>query len=92
MLRFVWHRGKADANLRKHGVSFDEAATVFGDPLSITIPDPGHSLGEARWLLLGQSAPGRLLVVAHVERADEIRIISARAASRRERETYEEDQ
>jgi uncharacterized DUF497 family protein len=92
MLRFLWDRDKAATNLRKHGVAFDEAATAFGDPLSITIPDPEHSVGEQRWLLLGQSAAGRLLVVAHTEHRDEIRIISARPATRRERQDYEEDQ
>jgi len=92
MLRFVWDREKAAANLRKHAVSFDDAATAFGDPLSITITDPEHSVGEERWLLLGQSATGRLLVVAHTEHRDEIRIISARPATRRERQNYEEDQ
>jgi len=91
MLRFVWDREKAAENARKHGVSFNEAATAFGDPLSITITDPGHSIGEERLLLVGQSAGGRLLVVAHLEHVDEIRIISARAATRRERQTYEED-
>ena len=92
MLRFVWDREKAAANVRKHGVSFDEAATAFGDPLSIAVTDPEHSVGEERWLLLGQSATGRLLVVAHTEHRDEIRIISARPATRRERQNYEEDQ
>ncbi len=92
MLRFVWDRDKAAANLRKHGVAFDEAATTFGDPLSLTVPDPEHSVGEQRWLLVGESVTGRLLVVAHAERGDEIRIISARLATRGERETYEEDQ
>ena len=90
MLRFVWDRTKADANLRKHGVAFDEAATAFGDPLSLTIPDAEHSVAEERWLLLGESVAGRLVVVAHTERGDEIRLISARPATRRERETYEE--
>jgi uncharacterized DUF497 family protein len=90
MLRFVWDRDKAAANLRKHGVAFDEAAAAFGDPLSITIADPEHSAGEERWLLLGQSAAGRLLVVAHTEHGDEIRIITARPATRRERQNYEE--
>ena len=84
MLRFVWDRQKATANMRKHGVDFHEAATAFGDLLSITVPDPDHSTAEERWLLLGQSSTGR--------RGDEIRIISARPASRRERQTYEEDQ
>jgi uncharacterized DUF497 family protein len=92
MLRFVWDREKATANLRKHAVDFHEGATAFGDLLSITIPDPEHSIGEERWLLLGQSAAGRLLVVAHTERGDEIRIISARPATRGERQTYEENQ
>ena len=90
MLRFVWDRDKAAANLRKHGVAFDEAAAAFGDPLSTTIADPEHSAGEERWLLLGQSAVGRLLVVAHTEHGDEIRIITARPATRRERQNYEE--
>ncbi|TME54033.1 MAG: BrnT family toxin [Chloroflexi bacterium] len=82
-MRFVWDRDKAAANLRKHGVDFHEAATAFGDPLSITIPDPQHSIGEERWLLVGQSVAGRLVVVAHTERGDEIRIINARPATRR---------
>ena len=92
MLQFIWDRDKAAANLRKHGVDFEEAATAFGDPLSITIPDPDHSAGEERWLLVGYSSAGRLLVVAHTERGDEIRLINARSATRRERETYEEEQ
>jgi uncharacterized protein len=92
MLRFVWDRDKAAANLRKHGVDFHEAAAAFGDPLSITITDPQHSIGEERWLLIGWSVAGRLVVVAHTERGDEIRIINARPATRRERQTYEEDQ
>jgi uncharacterized DUF497 family protein len=92
VLQFTWDRAKAAANLRKHGVDFEEAATAFGDPLSITIPDPDHSAGEERWLLVGQSNAGRLLVVAHTERGDEIRLINARPATRRERDTYEEEQ
>ena len=91
MLQFVWDREKAAANLRKHGVDFEEAATAFGDPLSITIPDPDHSTGEERWLLIGEGRAGRLLVVAHTERRDEIRLITARPATRRERQTYEEE-
>jgi uncharacterized protein len=72
-------------------VSFEEAATAFGDPLSLTIPDPEHSQAEDRFVLLGQSARQRLLVVVHVERAaDEYRIISARTATRTERRQYEE--
>jgi len=92
MLQFIWDREKAAANLRKHGVDFEDAATAFGDPLSITIPDPDHSAGEERWLLVGESRAGRVLVVAHTERGDEIRLITARPATRRERQTYEEDQ
>ena len=91
MLQFVWDREKAAANLRKHGVDFEEAATAFGDPLSITIPDPDHSAGEERWLLIGEGRAGRLLVVAHTERGDEIRLITARPATRRERQTYDEE-
>ncbi len=87
----MWDRAKAAANLRKHGVDFAEAATAFGDPLSITIPDPDHSVGEERWILIGQSSAGRLLVVAHTQRRDEIRLITTRLATRRERETYEQE-
>jgi hypothetical protein len=74
----------------KHGVSFEEATTVFGDPLSLTIPDPAHSQIEDRFIILGRSHRHRLLVVVHTERGDNIRIISARPASRRERKHYEE--
>ncbi len=89
-LRFRWDSRKASENVRKHRVSFDEATTVFDDPLSIAIPDPDHSVGEQRFLLLGVSNRGRLLVVAHSERDDSIRIINARRADRQERRTYEE--
>ena len=89
-LRFTWDRRKAAANLSKHGVSFPEAASAFGDPLSITIPDPDHSLDEEHFILIGRSIRQHLVVVAHVERGDTIRIISARTASRRERRFYEE--
>ena len=89
-LRFTWDPAKAAANLRKHGVSFMEASTAFADPLSITIPDPDHSVGEERFVLIGLSDRQHFVVVAHVERRDLIRIISARPASRRERKTYEE--
>jgi hypothetical protein len=88
---FRWNGDKARMNLRAHGVSFEEAATVFSDPLSVTIPDPDHSIGEARHITLGKSASEVLLVVVHSEREDNIRIISARRATRRERVTYEED-
>ena len=90
-LQFTWDPKKAAANLRKHRVGFPEAATAFADPLSITIPDPDHSVGEARFVLIGQSDRHRRVVVAHVERGDLIRIISARLASRHERKTYEEE-
>jgi uncharacterized DUF497 family protein len=89
-LRFVWSPRKAPANERKHGVGFPEATTVFDDDLSVAIPDPDHSEGEARYLLLGMSSRHRLLVVAHVEQRESIRIISARAANKRERRDYEE--
>ena len=89
MLTFEWDADKAGSNLAKHGVSFEEAATVFGDPLSITIPDPAHSQTEMRFIILGRSHLERLLVVIHTERGDNIRIISARHASRRERNDYE---
>ena len=89
-LRFAWDPRKASANLQKHGVSFWDAATAFEDPVSITIPDPRHSETEERFVLIGLSRKQHLVVVAHVERGDIIRIISARIASRTERLTYEE--
>ena len=89
-LTFEWDKKKAAANFRKHGVSFEEAATAFGDRLSVTIADPDHSRGEDRFILVGLSASGRLLVVAHAERLDTIRIISARLATRGEKVNYEE--
>jgi len=90
-LRFTWDPLKASANERKHRTTFGEATTVFDDPLSVTIADPDHSNGEERFLLLGHSKPGHLLVVAHCERGRAIRIISARTANRRERRVYEEE-
>lgn len=89
-LSFEWDEQKARVNVAKHGVSFEEASTVFGDPLSLTIPDPAHSQTEDRFVVLGQSHRRRLLVVVHTGRGDNIRIISARPASRRERKNYEE--
>jgi uncharacterized DUF497 family protein len=90
-LRFTWSPRKAASNRRKHGVSFEEAATAFGDPLSITITDPDHSKDEARFILIGMSVNRRSLVVVHVERAeDEYQLISARLATRHERARYEE--
>ena len=90
-LRFTWDPAKASANLRRHGVSFIEASTAFADTLSITIPDPDHSVSEERFVLVGHSDRDRLLIVAHVERGDLIRIINARLATRHERNTYEEE-
>jgi uncharacterized DUF497 family protein len=89
-LNFEWDEHKAKSNLAKHAVSFEEASTVFGDPLSLTISDPAHSQSENRFIILGQSHRQRLLVVVHTDRGDNIRIISARQASRRERKNYEE--
>jgi len=87
---FEWDPVKAEANIRKHGVTFDEASTVFGDPLNLLIRDPDHSLGEERYLLLGMSNRRKLLVVAFVERPPRTRLISARQATRQERRRYEE--
>ena len=87
---FDWNPEKEVRNRRKHGVSFREAATVFGDPLSITFPDPDHSKEEERHVTIGMSQQGRILVVAHTEEGDTVRIISARRATRRERRFYEE--
>ena len=89
MLTFEWDANKARTNLVKHAVSFQEATTVFGDPVSVTIPDPAHSQTENRFIILGRSHRGQLLVVVHTERGDNIRVISARPASRRERKDYE---
>jgi hypothetical protein len=89
-LRFEWDDSKAASNLRAHGVSFREATTVFADPLSITISDPDHSTAETRFIDLGLSYRGRLLVVSYVERGNRIRLISARLAARNERRQYEE--
>ena len=89
-LAFEWDGAKAQTNLDKHGVSFDEAATVFYDPLSSTIPDPLHSDEEDRFAILGESFAGRRLVVVFTERQKNIRIVSARKATRRERRDYEE--
>jgi uncharacterized DUF497 family protein len=90
-MRFSWDASKAVANLGKHGVSFEEALTAFADPLSLTIPSPEHSTAEHRFLLVGLTVTGRVLVVAHAEYENEIRIISARLATRTERRRYEED-
>jgi uncharacterized DUF497 family protein len=89
-LIFEWDGQKAKQNLEKHNVSFEEATTVFGDPLSLTIEDPLHSTDEERFVIVGESVRRRVLVVVHTERGDHIRIISARLATRRERRIYEE--
>jgi hypothetical protein len=87
-VHFEWDPAKAARNVSKHGVSFDEASTVFGDPLAGTILDPRHSGDEPRFVTIGLSMSRRLIIVAHMEREDRIRIISARRATRRERRTY----
>ena len=81
---------KAASNVRKHGVSFDEAGSVFLDPLAVSGPDPDHSVGESRYITFGMSSLGRLLAVSHTYRPDAIRIISARRVTRAERRIYEE--
>jgi uncharacterized protein len=88
-LRFEWNRKKALLNIRKHGITFEEASTVFGDSLSLSIPDSYHSIGEDRFITIGTSAKGRLVVVVHTDRHDIIRIISARKAAKNERNQYE---
>jgi uncharacterized DUF497 family protein len=87
---FEWDPRKAAENRRKHGVSFHEAATVFGDPLALSFPDPDHSMNEQRFITFGLSSARRHLVVAHVDRGENLRIISARKMTLREGEQYEE--
>ncbi len=88
---FEWDPKKAKENLSKHGVSFEEAVTVFGDPLSMNMADPDHSEGEHRFIVMGMSDRYRLLLVSYTERPPRTRIISARLATRHEREQYEEE-
>ena len=88
-MKFAWDRRKERANLDKHGVSFTEATTVFGDPLAASIPDPDHSEGEERFVTVGYSSRNRLIVVCHTEQGDTVRIISAREATSYERKKYE---
>ena len=88
-MRFEWDREKARRNLRKHGISFDEAVTIFYDPLSATIDDPDHSAGEQRFVTVGLSSRSRLLVVSHTDRENTVRIISARSAAAGERKRHE---
>ena len=87
---FEWDDRKASINFRKHGVSFDEASTVFGDTLSLLLDDPNHSLYEQRFLVMGMSSQQRLIVVAFAERPPLTRIITARLANRQERKLYEQ--
>jgi uncharacterized DUF497 family protein len=88
--KFEWDESKAAINVVKHGVTFEDAASVFSDPLAITFPDPDHSVGENRLLTFGYAGSARLLAVVHVERGRAIRIVSARKATRNERGIYEQ--
>ena len=90
-MKFVWDNNKALSNIRKHGVSFEEASTVLADFLSVTIPDPLHPDNEERLITIGQSERERLLVVVHTEQGEVIRLISARRATVRERKRHEEN-
>jgi len=89
-MKFEWDPQKAAKNIRKHKVSFEEATTALSDPMAVTGSDPDHSIGEFRYITFGFSNSGRLLVVAHTERGENIRIISARCAKKGERKIYEE--
>lgn len=89
-MEFEWEKNKAASNLSKHGVSFDEARTAFDDPLYIDFYDPDHSYDEHRYIIIGQSMQNSLLVISYTERGNVIRLISARKATRKERETYED--
>jgi uncharacterized DUF497 family protein len=89
-VRFDWDKRKAASNLAKHKVSFEEAATVFGDPLSDTFDDPDHSADEERFLIIGHSEKGKLLFVSHTDDGETVRIISARELTRAERKEYEQ--
>lgn len=89
-MKFEWNPQKAKRNLLKHGVSFEEATTAFRDPLSVTAPDLTHSTDEYRFVTFGVSSKGRLLTISHTERAESIRIITARPSTKRETKLYEE--
>ena len=89
-MQFEWDAAKAATNALKHGVDFDEASTVFANALSATGRDPDHSIDEARFVTFGLSSKGRVLAVSHTDRSGVVRIISARAATRKERQIYEE--
>lgn len=90
LMEFEWNKNKAKTNLSQHGVSFDEAKTVFDDPLYIDFYDPDHSEDEERYIIVGQSQGRRLLIVSYTERRNKIRLISAREATRTEKDSYEE--
>ena len=89
-MKFEWNQDKAESNHRKHNVSFEEAVTVFDDPLSVTYPDPDHSFGESRYVMIGMSKLGKVLLVLHTDRNNSVRLISARMATRSERKFYEQ--
>lgn len=91
-MEFEWNPNKAESNYEKHQVSFEEAATVFNDLLSVTFPDPDHSIGESRYVIIGLSRYGQLLIVSHTDRGEKVRLISARQATRSERKFYEQEQ
>lgn len=88
-LRFEWDSKKNLANKRKHAIAFEEASTIFGDALSLTIPDPAHSINEDRYITIGTSIKNRLIVVVHTDRNNIVRIITARKATSNERKQYE---
>ena len=90
-MRFAWDNKKAESNFAQYRISFEESTTVFGDPLSTTYPDPDHSFEEQRFIIIGASDKGRILVVAHTDDAQVVRIISAREATYGERRSYEEN-
>ena len=89
-MQFEWDQNKAASNLVKHDVSFEEAVTVFGDPLSDTLPDPDHSFEQQRFIIIGATESGKILVVAHTDDGETVRLISAREATQTERKFYEE--
>lgn len=91
MLHFEWDKNKAEENLKKHKISFDEATTVFNDPLELTIPDPEHSDFEERFISIGMSHQHKILIVVYTERGNKIRIISARTATKHEKKYYEKN-
>ncbi len=90
-MKFEWDQSKAASNLKKHGVSFEEAKTVFDNPLAVIFDDGAHSVDEQREIIIGHSQQNRLLLIAFTERSGNVRIISARLATRNEREDYEQN-